>query len=199
MKSQFEIKDKTRIQEIIDTCQYGTLALCKDDIPYSVPMNFTYHNEIFYFHGSKKGKKIDFINDNQNASFSLVEDISFIPSYFSSKDELSCPATHFFKSLSILGKIQIINEYQEKVDALESLMQKLQPEGKYKDMNLEVYQKMIDATCVFKLVPSEIKGKIKLGQHLPPERFNLILEHLEKRGSDNDKKTLQLMKEIRCN
>jgi nitroimidazol reductase NimA-like FMN-containing flavoprotein (pyridoxamine 5'-phosphate oxidase superfamily) len=199
MKSQFEIKDKTMIDDIINTCEFGTLALCKDNIPYSVPMNFTYHNDLFYFHGSKKGKKMQYIDTNSYASFSLVEDISFIPSYFSSNDELSCPATHFFKSLIIDGTIKIVKNYQEKVDALESLMQKLQLEGKYKDMNLDIYQKMIHATCVFKLIPKDIKGKIKLGQHLPKERFDLIIEHLEKRGTDNDKKTLQLMKEIRYN
>lgn len=199
MKAQFEIKDENIIQDIINNCEYGTLALCKDNIPYSVPMNYTYHNNNFYFHGSKKGKKMDLIKANPNASFSLVENISFIPSYFSSNEGLSCPATHFFKSLSIDGAIELVGDYQEKVDALESLMQKLQPEGNYKDMNDDIYQKMINATCVFKLIPNNIRGKFKLGQQLPKERFELIIKHLEERNTTNDKKTLQLMKGIKWN
>jgi len=199
MKEQFEIKDKNIIQDIINNCEYGTLALCKDNIPYSVPMNFTYHNNNFYFHGSKKGKKMDLIKNNQNASFSLVENISFIPSYFSSNEGLSCPATHFFKSLSISGSIELVEDYKEKVDALESLMHKLQPEGKYKNMNEDIYQKMINATCIFKLTPNNIRGKFKLGQQLSDERFNMILNHLEQRGKEQDLNTLKLMKEIRCN
>jgi nitroimidazol reductase NimA-like FMN-containing flavoprotein (pyridoxamine 5'-phosphate oxidase superfamily) len=197
MKSAFEIKDQEQIKAIIDNAQYGTLALCSDNIPYSVPLNFTYLDGSFYFHGSKNGKKMQYIQSNPNASFSIVEDISFIPSYFSSDEGLSCPATHFFKSLIIQGKIEIVEDYQEKIDALQSLMQKLQPEGKYKDMNEDIYQKMINATAVFKLDPDEIRGKVKLGQHLPRERFELIIKHLKNRNTVQDKQTLQLMMEIR--
>jgi nitroimidazol reductase NimA-like FMN-containing flavoprotein (pyridoxamine 5'-phosphate oxidase superfamily) len=140
---------------------------------------------------------MQYIKSNPNASFSIVEDISFIPSYFSSDKGLSCPATHFFKSLIIQGKIEIVEDYQKKIDALQSLMQKLQPEGKYKDMNEDIYQKMINATAVFKLDPDEIRGKVKLGQHLPRERFELIIKHLKDRNTEKDKQTLQLMMEIR--
>jgi len=58
---------------------------------------------------------------------------------------MACPATHFFRSISVEGAIAIVNVYEEKVFALQALMEKLQPEGKHKHLSDEAYTKMIDA------------------------------------------------------
>ena len=194
MKPQFEIKDKNIINDILAGAQYGTLALSEDDIPYSVPVNFAHQGDVIYFHGSLNGRKAEMISKNPYCSFSLVEPYSMIQSYFSSTEGLACPATHFFRSVSIQGKIEIVSEYDEKVLALELLMQKLQSEGNYKPMSDEAYQKTINITQVFKILISDIKGKVKLGQHLPQERFDMIVEHLELRGDEMDRLTAKEMK-----
>ncbi|MBN2768384.1 MAG: pyridoxamine 5'-phosphate oxidase family protein [Campylobacterales bacterium] len=201
MKPQFEIKDKNIINDILVNAKYGTLALCEDNIPYSVPVNFVNIEENIYFHGSQNGRKAEMMSKNPLCSFSVVEPYSLIQSYFSSLEGLACPATHFFRSVSIQGKIEIVSDYDEKVLALELLMKKLQKEGKYKPMGDEVYQKTINITQVYKIVSLDIKGKVKLGQHLPQERFDMILEHLELRGNEIDKLTIKEMREQRekCN
>lgn len=197
MKPQFEIKDKNVINDILASVEYGTLALCEDNIPYSVPVNFVNIEDIIYFHGSKNGRKADMISKNPLCSFSVVEPYSMIQSYFSSLEGLACPATHFFRSVSIQGKIEVVSDYDEKVLALELLMKKLQKEGKYKPMNDEVYEKTINITQVYKIISLDTKGKVKLGQHLPQERFDMILEHLEKRSSEIDKLTAKEMRKQR--
>jgi len=197
MKPQFEIKDINTINDILANAQYGTLALCADSIPYSVPVNFVNIEDVIYSHGSKNGRKADMISQNPSCSFSVVEPYSMIQSYFSSNEGLACPASHFFRSVSIQGKIEVVRYYDEKVVALESLMKKLQSEGGYKPMGDEIYEKIINTTQVYKIVPSDIKGKVKLGQHLPQERFDMILEHLAQRGSKIDKLTIKEMKRIK--
>ena len=197
MKPQFEIKDKNIINDILINAEYGTLALCEDNIPYSVPVNFVNIEENIYFHGSQNGRKAEMMSKNPLCSFSVVEPYSLIQSYFSSLEGLACPATHFFRSVSVQGKIEIVNDYDEKVLALELLMKKLQKEGKYKPMGDEVYQKTINITQVYKIISLDIKGKVKLGQHLPQERFDMILEHLEFRGNEIDKLTIKEMREQR--
>lgn len=199
MKSQVEIKNKSEIDEILNKAEYGTLALCMDNTPYSVPINYVYIDNMFYFHGSKKGKKMEFMKSNPLASFSVVESYSMIQSYFRSDEGMACPASHFFKSVSIEGDIKLVEEYNEKVKALQSLMEKYQPEGKFKHLSDEAYKKMIDATQIFKLIPHDIKGKVKLGQQLPKEQFDRVLEHLEKRGSEIDKTTINSMIEQKGN
>ena len=186
------------IIEFLETLEYGTLALCQNNLPYSLPINFVTLNGCLYFHGSKKGRKVDVIKANANASFSAVKAYSIIASYMSSKDGLACPATQFFKSALIDGKIEIVQDIQEKIDALNALMCKLQSEGGYKDLNDPVYSKAIAGTNVFKLTPTNANLKLKFGQKLSKERFNMIIEHLEKRGTKEDIQTINLMKEHRC-
>lgn len=196
--SQFAINNKKEIEEILSIVSYGTLALCKDTKPYSIPVNFVYDDGKIYFHGAKAGRKKEYMLHNSSASFSVIEPYSMIQSYFSSNDELACPATHFFRSIICDGNVEIIKEYDTKAKALQILMEKLQPEGKYKHLSEEVYKKMINATEVFCFKIREMNGKVKLGQHLPKKRHEMILEYLEKRGSTLDKVTIKQMKEQRC-
>ncbi len=150
MKKAFEITDEKIISEILDTAQFGTLALCVENKPYSVPINFVECEGEVFFHGAKKGRKIDIMKQNANASFSVVEDYSLLPSYFSSDKGDACPATHMFKSIIIDGTIEFIEEYDKKVKAMGALMQKLQKEGKYIPLNHEMYKKALNATVVYK-------------------------------------------------
>lgn len=197
MKQIFEITDEKIIKNILDNAKYGTLAICYDNKPYSLPINFVEFNNEIYFHGSKKGRKIDILKNNQFASFSVVESYSMIQSYFSSHDELACPATHFFKSVIIDGKIEFIENYDVKVEALSKLMEKLQKEGQYKPLSENIYQKSINATTIYKLTPNETKAKFKFGQHLNEDRFNMIIKHLEERGKEMDNATINLMQEFK--
>jgi len=202
MKQVFEIKDKETINALLASASYGTLALCADDKPYSLPINFVQVGEDIYFHGAKSGRKIEILKANSAASFSVVESHALIQSYFSSTDALACPATHFFKSIMIEGEIVFVEDYEEKVQALTALMQKLQPEGKYKPLSEEAYTKAINATTVYKLTPEVIRAKYKFGQHLSEERFKMVLSHLEKRGDEMDEETAIMMKTLRserCN
>jgi len=185
------------MQKILDSASYGTLAVCKDNIPYSLPLNFVYLDGCFYFHGSKKGKKIDYIKANANASFSIVNEGSLIPSYFSSDSGLACPATQFFSSIIANGVVEFVEDYNQKVNALEALMQKLQKEGKYKALSNTIYKGAIDATTIYKLVVKEFTIKDKYGQKLPKERIKLIVNSLEKRATKQDLETIKRIKELR--
>ena len=202
MKQVFEIKDKETIDGLLASASYGTLAICADDKPYSLPINFVQIGEDIYFHGSKSGRKMDILKENRAASFSVVESHAIIQSYFSSTDELACPATHFFKSIMIDGEIEFVEAYDEKVQALTALMQKLQPEGKYKPLSQEAYKKAINATTIYKLIPEMTRAKYKFGQHLSEERFEMVLSHLEQRANEMDEETAIMMKTLRserCN
>jgi nitroimidazol reductase NimA-like FMN-containing flavoprotein (pyridoxamine 5'-phosphate oxidase superfamily) len=197
LKQIFEITDENIINQILDNTEYGTLALCYNNQPYSLPINFVRVENILYFHGSLKGKKIDILKENPYASFSVVKAYSIIQSYFSSKDNLACPATQFFKSVIINSKVEFIENYDEKVIALSKLMEKLQPEGKYKTLSDKAYQKIINTTVIFKLKIKDIKAKFKFGQHLNKDRFEMIIKHLEDRGEEIDIATIKLMKSLK--
>jgi nitroimidazol reductase NimA-like FMN-containing flavoprotein (pyridoxamine 5'-phosphate oxidase superfamily) len=194
LKQIFEIKDKNIIDKMMLQSEYGTLALSDGEVPYSVPVNFVYDGKVIYFHGSQNGRKMKMLRAHPKVSFSIVESFSLIASYFSSTEELACPATQFFKSISIDGEVNIVEKKEEKVKALTLLMQKLQPEGGYKPFNDAVYEKMLKATAVLKIEIKELRAKFKFGQHLDETRFNMIISHLESRATNVDKETIEMMK-----
>ena len=197
MKQIFEIKDKSIIEEMMSNAEYGTLALCDNNTPYSVPINFVHVENVIYFHGSQSGRKMKTLKTNPKVSFSIVENFSIIASYFSSKDELASPATQFFKSISIDGELTVVELQDEKIKALTLLMQKLQPEGGYKALNDVAYEQIINATAILRVDIKELRAKFKFGQHLDTQRFDMIISHLENRDTDIDKATIKMMKEQR--
>ena len=193
MKKVFQITDKQIINGVLDKAEYGTLAVCNENKPYAVPLNFVRIEENIYFHGALKNKKMQMLEQNPHVSFSVVESYSIIASFFSSSDGLACPATHFFKSVSIDGVAEVVENREEKAMMFEAMMQKLQPEGGYKPFNDEAYDQALKATAVVKIVPSTVSCKFKFGQHLDEERFDMILEHLKERNSDIDNETIEMM------
>ncbi len=199
MKQVFEIKDKEIIQAVFDRAEYGTLALSEDGKPYSVPVNFVAVEDVIYFHGAQKGRKMSMISNNASVSFSVVENYALIPSYFSSHEGLACPATQFFKSIIIDGDAVVIESRNKKAKMFDALMRKLQPEGQYRSFDEEVYDTVLSATAVIKIVPKEICAKFKFGQHLNEERFMMIIEKLRERGDTLDMETLHLMEALRDN
>jgi len=197
MQKIVTITDKAIINDILNSATYGVMALCSDNIPYSIPFNFVELNGSIYFHGSKKGKKIDIIKENSSASFSVVEEYSLIPSYFVTNSGDASPSSHLFSSVILDGKIELVEDYNEKVQGFKALMEKYQPEGKYKPLNNKtMYEKIINATGMFKLIPENISGKVKLGQNWKKEKFEKAIIHLQERGTKKDVNTIKKMKQL---
>ena len=194
---EFVCEDKALLGEILQMCEYGTLSLSVNHLPYGVPLNFVWYKENLYYHGAGEGRKIEMMHANANASFSVVKPLSLIPSYFS-HTRFACPASQFFASIIFEGKLINVTCMDEKVEALNALMQKLQPEGGYDviDANNAMYQKMLSTVSVYKLVPSLISFKLKVGQNLSKERKKVLIEKLLERGTPLDTLTLKMMNHL---
>ncbi len=197
MNPHFEITDKAVINDLLDRAEYGTLAVSVEDHPYAVPVNFVRIDEHIYFHGALKNRKMSILVQNPTVSFSVVENYALIDSDFSSKEGLACPATQFFKSVSIEGSAAVVEDRDEKADLLEALMKKLQPKGGYKPFSDTAYDKALKATAIVKIEIKEMRCKFKFGQHLSKDRFEMIIDHLIDRGTPIDKETVRIMKKMR--
>lgn len=189
---------QTMIEEILEQIEYGTLALCKDNKPYMVPLNFVQYDNNIYIHGSKKGTKIEYAKENPYVSFCVVDSYSFLPSYFSTDDRKACPATQLFRSVVIEGEIKIVKDYKEKEISLEFLMKKLQKEGNYIPLeNKSIYEKIIKATEVLKIIPKNTSIKAKFGQNYNKKRLQKVMQHLKQRGTKKDLLTLEIMEKFK--
>lgn len=197
-RKEFYITDKEDIESLLASATYGVLGLIDDEgYPYTVPLNFVYHDEAIYAHGAAtpKSKKIKAITLNNKASFTVVQEYSVIPSYFSGS-ELACPASQCFKSVFIRGDVLLVDDMDEKIASLSALMEKLQPTGGYEPITMAIgeYAKELKATAVIKLIPDTLTAKFKFGQARKPEIFEKVISELEKRGEPIDMETAMMMR-----
>jgi nitroimidazol reductase NimA-like FMN-containing flavoprotein (pyridoxamine 5'-phosphate oxidase superfamily) len=194
-RKEFDVKDENSINEILQTCEYGTLSLISEGKPYVVALNFVFFENSIFFHGAKEGKKIEAINSNPNAAFLVVKPYSFIPSYFSDT-MAACPATQFFASVLIEGKLKFIEDGDKKAEVLNALMKKFQKEDSFEEIAYDkaMYTKMLDKTTIIELKIETQSCKIKVGQNLNEERKDKVMEKLKNRNLQIDEETIKQMK-----
>ncbi len=194
-RKEFDVKDENSINEILQTCEYGTLSLISEGKPYVVALNFVFFENSIFFHGAKEGKKIEAINSNPNAAFLVVKPYSFIPSYFSDT-MAACPATQFFASVLLEGKLKFIEDGDKKAEVLNALMKKFQKEDSFEEIAYDkaMYTKMLDKTTIIELKIETQSCKIKVGQNLNEERKNKVMEKLKNRNLQIDEETIKQMK-----
>ncbi len=196
-RNEFEVLDESAIVACLNESEYGVLSLMSDQEPYGVALNFVYEEGVVYFHGSKEGKKAEAIDSHPRASFLVVKPYAYIPSYFFNTT-LASPATQFFASVHFFGEIHRIDSMEEKAKALSALMQKYQKEGGYDPVSAKDprYKNVIEKTAIFALSPHTCSMKVKVGQNLPKERQEHVIQQLQERNAPNDLDTIVVMRKI---
>ena len=121
-----------------------------DGYPYTVPLNYVYHNGVIYFHSARAGHKIDAIGRNDKASFCVVDKSDLVPEKF---------ATAYW-SVIVFGRIHKVQDEEERVDALTALTEALAGHVDEGSKHAEVAScKMRDNVEMLALVPEYISGK----------------------------------------
>jgi hypothetical protein len=70
-------------------------------------------------------------------------------------------------------------------------MDKYQPEGRYEKISPEM--PVVDEVAIIKIVPSTMKGKYKIGQHLDRFAREDLAKKILERNSPTAKETLKVM------
>lgn len=96
----------------------GTLALLGDNgYPYAVPLSYVYTDGKIYFHSALSGHKVDAIRENDKASFCIVSQDDVHPSSY----------TTYFRSVIAFGRVHIVDEESERVEAARALGNRYNP------------------------------------------------------------------------
>ena len=110
------------IEEITAVLERGTsgvLALSGDDgYPYAVPISYVYDGEKIYFHCARSGHKLDAVKRNAKASFCVIGQDQIVPEEY----------TTYFRSVIVFGQIRIMEDEEEKREAIEKLALKYAPD-----------------------------------------------------------------------
>lgn len=115
-RSDRELTDRADIDDVINRARICQLALCKNSVPYVVPMNYGYADGCLYFHSAKEGKKIDILRSNNTVSFVIYVDERLVAS------DVACKWSTKYKSVMGAGKAFLVEGPGEKEAALAIIM-----------------------------------------------------------------------------
>lgn len=138
------------ISELLEKAPVGYLGLAKAGIPYVIPINFVYSDQIFYFHCAPEGRKVDYINANRRACFHSGE----IGGLVAAKSP--CKHSYSYRSVIAEGTMDEVVEAAEKEAVLHKITAKYAGPVQAK---LPMAAKNIGAVKVYRLVPDHISGK----------------------------------------
>lgn len=114
------IADFDEIGEIIRQQKFMTLALCRQNEPYLVTLNYGYHQEAncFFFHCAKAGKKLDFLRANPRVWGQILEDLGYIQG----------ECSHAYRCVEFEGVVDFPDSLEEKKNALELMIDQIEPQ-----------------------------------------------------------------------
>jgi len=147
-KKDREILEHAEIDRIINKSDVCRIAFSKDNIPYIVPLSFGYDGEFIYIHTAIEGKKIEFIEANNNVCIEFDLDVKTI-----THDTIGCKWTTAYRSVIANGKIYEITNKKEMINALNQIM--LHYSGKEWDFT----EKMLKHVRIWKIEIDKITGK----------------------------------------
>lgn len=151
-----EVTDRNEMIQIMEKCDVCRLALNDDGYPYILPLNFgmLVKEDVIelYFHGATEGKKYELIARDNRASFEMDCGHELLT------DEEHGNCTMNYESVIGKGFVEMIPD-EEKYEALCILM------NHYHKENFPFNQKVMPQTNVFKLVVTEMTGKIRVKKH----------------------------------
>ncbi len=194
-RKEFEVKERERINEVLKNAEIGYLSFNgPDGWPRVTPLNFVYEGRILW-HGAIAGERFDCLKHDPRATFVAVSAQLYLPSHLLSEENATA-ATAAFKSVLVRGRCQSIEDPEEKCSILNLLMEKYQPEGRFKKVSPEdpMYEKVLRATGVYALTVEEVSGKFKFCQNKSKEDRQKIVGKLKNRGLPVD---LMFSEEIR--
>ncbi|MDO5037379.1 MAG: pyridoxamine 5'-phosphate oxidase family protein [Tissierellia bacterium] len=134
---------------IVKRGTHGVLALLGDqDYPYSLPLSYLFREGKFYFHTAKAGHKIDALKNSDKASFCIVDQDQVVPEEF----------TSYFRSAIAFGRISILEDPQEKREAILLLSKRYYP-GASKEEVDRCMTGSFDQMDILVLEVEDLKGK----------------------------------------
>ena len=188
---RLEIKSKEKIIKFLNEQDTGRIcSIDKDGYPQIIPMNFVYTNDVIYMHSHTKGEKIENIKRNTKVGFEVDKSLEFLPSYFTDPVDAS-QADTLYISIVIKGIGALVSDRNEKTLALNALMKKYQPEGKYASIKPDMA--VVDEVAIIKVIPATMRGKYKIGQHWDKKTRLEIAQKILERNTATAKNTLDIM------
>lgn len=126
-----ELSDKECVRILKEEYRGFLSVLGDDDYPYVIPMNYVYNKGKIIMHSATEGHKVDAIQKHEKVSFCVLNQGSKVNGEW----------WYIFKSVVIFGKVEEINDPDEKVSNLRILGDKYFPSKEYTEDEIGKYLK----------------------------------------------------------
>ena len=143
-RKERQVTDVSQIKDFILSEQILRVGFQDKDDIYIVPVNYGFIIEdekyVFYFHGAKAGRKYELAKLNPKVGFEIDGKYSLVVG------ELACDYTAHFQSVIGNGILSLVENQEEKVLALNSIMKQTTQNSEW------TYSKeMLNAVAIFRL------------------------------------------------
>ena len=149
MRRKDRQRDAAFAWDVLAAAPYATLAMTDGNTPYAIPITPAVDRDygVIYFHCAAEGKKLDILRENAAVCLSAVSRMSVLPNRFA----LS------YDSAVVKGMATEVTDEGERIKALLLLSTQYDPAGM---AGFEAaLERMMAATVVMKITPTEITGK----------------------------------------
>jgi nitroimidazol reductase NimA-like FMN-containing flavoprotein (pyridoxamine 5'-phosphate oxidase superfamily) len=111
-----EITDKDKLNEILKTTKYMTIAFCMNNEPYLVSLSHGYDEKrsCLYFHCANEGKKLAYLAANRRIWGQVMQDYG-----------VTDDCDYDYTSVHFAGTVSVIADLSEKQQALKVLVYQL--------------------------------------------------------------------------
>ncbi|PQZ57083.1 transcriptional regulator [Bacillus sp. MYb209] len=192
----FTIQDEETKYEIIEQNGFATLFSQHNGAPYAthLPLLLDREARILYGHFARSNEQWK-DSGNQQVLAVFQGPHSYIsPSWYETNKAVP---TWNYVAVHVYGELEIVEDEQELIDSLQDLVHKYEnPKSTYSlnDVDPNYIEGLSKGIVGFKIKISKIEGKAKLSQNHSVERRGLVIEELEKVGSEGSRGIAGLMK-----
>ena len=138
------ITDEAEMKTILQEAKYVTLAMCSNNEPYLVTLSHGYDPEqnCIYIHCAREGKKMDVWKENNVVWGQALRDEGYVQGR----------CNHLYVTTQFKGKITILENFEEKKEALITMINCLEEEP----------EKVIEKQVTERAVTNVIIGRIDI-------------------------------------
>lgn len=139
--------DRQDMEAVLRDALVCRLGMVEEDGPYVVPMSFGYEDGVLYFHGGRRGRKMDALRRDPRVCFEVDIDVVLKPS------ETACKTSISYRSVVGFGTAFFIEDPAEKRKALAVLMHQ------YADGEFEFDDAQVVRTTVYGVRIESMTGR----------------------------------------
>ncbi|KIV73644.1 MULTISPECIES: FMN-binding negative transcriptional regulator [Bacillus] len=194
----FTIQDEETKYEIIEQNSFATLFSQHNGAPYATHLPLLLNRETLTLSGHFARPNEQWKDsENQQVLAVFQGPHSYIsPSWYETNKAVP---TWNYVAVHVYGELEIVEDEQELIDSLQDLVHKYEnPKSTYSlnDVDPNYMEGLSRGIVGFKIKINKIEGKAKLSQNHSGQRRKLVVEELEKVGSEGSRGIADLMKEI---